>query len=1212
MEKKSKKKSKSHATTHTVRNVFCAVCSVATQVFLILTLFVIGNLSAWQENVRPKLYVELGPEDVLKFLGNESVVDHFKLVTRDGDSLLVGARNIIYNLSIHDLNEQQRLVWYSPEDDQKMCVVKGKDEEACQNYVRIMVVTSPGRLFVCGTNSFRPMCNTYIINDNNYTLEATKNGQAVCPYDPRHNSTSVFADNELYSGTVADFSGSDPIIYREPLQTEQYDSLSLNAPNFVSSFTQGDFVYFFFRETAVEYINCGKAIYSRVARVCKWDKGGPHRFRNRWTSFLKSRLNCSIPGDFPFYFNEIQSASNLVEGHYGHSSAKLIYGVFNTPTNSIPGSAVCAFSLQDIADTFEGSFKEQSSINSNWLPVNNGKVPEPRPGSCHNDSRTLPDPTLNFIKTHSLMDENVPAFFGQPILVRTSTIYRFTQIAVDAQIKTPGGKTYDVIFVGTDHGKIIKSVNAESADSDKKVTSVVIEEIDVLPKSEPIRNLEIVRTMQYDQAKDGSYDDGKLVIVTDSQVIAIQLHRCHNDKITSCSECVALQDPYCAWDKIAGKCRSHGAPRWLEENYFYQNVATGQHAACPSGKINSKDANVGEQKGYRDDMGLLDQRRQSKDQEMINIMQDKNFEGPQISPDIINAQYTVETLVMAVLAGSIFSLLVGFFTGYFCGRRCHKDEDDNLPYPDTEYEYFEQRQNVNRIQTEPKLLPQVEEVTYAEPVLLPQPPSQNKMHSPKNTLRKPIPHHGPNSETFFQFQPDGYNTQQTYRCRDNFGTLRSHQVMGDNYRRGDGFSTTRSVKKAVNTNTRNRSLGRLRRQPPRHGIVTQHRSNSPQHSSSGSSPVMSNSSSSPAPPSSSPSPQESPKNCSYIYRDLITNTKSMPLIKTAATTTALAITTTINTNTIDEKSIITKSYLQQQQQQSEQQQQQQRQQNANTAKTLFTTTAITKSTTKTVKETPKQKHQQQQQQERHNNTREPKTMLTKSVPATPVQVNPTTNNFMPSSADDDDVDDDYIDDNDVLYMPPYSYPNCSLNICEDDDDYYNDDLFKETGDNHAFDLPHDNDGDSSSLAMITPPPPYDTPPHRQQSQQQLTKKSSLASLSLTNSTARGQRSHAPTTRKYLFNNRELFNISSSNGNSSSNSLQQDQQQQTSSLAGTLSNAITPTKLSAAAAAMFAAPQLNRKWNLHRKRRRRNSSSGDSKELDKLVLQSVDWDDNDIY
>lgn len=36
------------------------------------------------------------------------------------------------------------------------------------------------------------------------------------------------SDGDLYTGTVADFSGMDPIIYREPLQTEQYDSMSLN------------------------------------------------------------------------------------------------------------------------------------------------------------------------------------------------------------------------------------------------------------------------------------------------------------------------------------------------------------------------------------------------------------------------------------------------------------------------------------------------------------------------------------------------------------------------------------------------------------------------------------------------------------------------------------------------------------------------------------------------------------------------------------------------------------------------------------------------------------------------------------------------------------------------------------------------------------------------------------------------------------------------
>lgn len=57
--------------------------------------------------------------------------------------------------------------------------------------------------------------------------------------------------------------------------------------------------------------------------------------------------------------------------------------------------------------------------------------------------------------------------------------------------------TYILFVLFSDHGKIIKAVNAESADSNKKVSSVVIEELDILAKSEPIRNLKIVRTMQY-------------------------------------------------------------------------------------------------------------------------------------------------------------------------------------------------------------------------------------------------------------------------------------------------------------------------------------------------------------------------------------------------------------------------------------------------------------------------------------------------------------------------------------------------------------------------------------------------------------------------------------------------------------------------------------------------------------------------------------------
>ena len=39
--------------------------------------------------------------------------------------------------------------------------------------------------------------------------------------------------------------------------------ISVSEPNFVASYDIGEYVYFFFRETALEYINCGKAIYSR-------------------------------------------------------------------------------------------------------------------------------------------------------------------------------------------------------------------------------------------------------------------------------------------------------------------------------------------------------------------------------------------------------------------------------------------------------------------------------------------------------------------------------------------------------------------------------------------------------------------------------------------------------------------------------------------------------------------------------------------------------------------------------------------------------------------------------------------------------------------------------------------------------------------------------------------------------------------------------------
>lgn len=189
-------------------------------------------------------------------------------------------------------------------------------------------------------------------------------------------------------------------------------------------------------------------------------------------------------------------------------------------------------------------------------------------------------------------------------------------------MKTPGGKTYDVLFIGTDNGKVIKAVNAESADTHLKVSPVVIEEIQAFPSTVPVRGIKVVRASQ---AGDG-LEDGRLVVIADSQVQALRLHRCYSDRILSCGECVALQDPYCAWDKVEGKCRALVGPAATDASRFLQSVATGLHASCPPSKSLNKDAgSVGaisaNQNKFPPDSMIPNKEGQGG--EIINIMQDE-------------------------------------------------------------------------------------------------------------------------------------------------------------------------------------------------------------------------------------------------------------------------------------------------------------------------------------------------------------------------------------------------------------------------------------------------------------------------------------------------------------------------------------------------------------------------------------------------------------
>ncbi|XP_050433257.1 semaphorin-1A-like isoform X2 [Adelges cooleyi] len=614
--------------------------------FVVFAALAVSLGEAWQQSQPAKssfIYSAFNSDQI--FHGNKSTKNYFKILLQDQTTALIGSRNVLYNVSLDTMKINDKYHWSSSEANYQMCQLKGKSEDDCQNYIRVAYKKNNEELLVCGTNAFHPMCKVYNLTD--YTSGQEVDGRGRCPYDPLHNSTSIYTGDQLYSGTVADFSGSDPLIYKEPMRTERLDFKQLNDPNFVSSLEYKDYIFFFFREIAVEYINCGKAIYSRVARVCKYDKGGPHSYRDRWTSFLKARLNCSIPGEYPFYFDEIQSTSDVLNTALTGIIDPIVYGVFNTPVNSIGGSAVCAFNISDIIDTFMGSFKDQEAMDSNWLPVK--KVPEPRPGVCVEDSRTLPDATVNFVKSHSLMDSAVSPLFSMPIFTRVSQQYRLTSIVVDNQVAGTKGQHYDVLFMGTDDGRLIKGALYTKNGSPEFVP---IEEVVLTAngaKMGPVRSLNLVKSTKG--------KPGRIVATSDQAVISIPLERC-SKKIT-CQECIDLQDPYCAWN--GAHCVNQLEAQGSAGN-FIQSIGSNTNAAmCPNDISDFRTVTTAAEDSNDIDSNLARCPNCEPCSHVINdAVREKRTDVPVVElGDVIG--FIMMTVVLA-------TLVIGFAVGFICSR----------------------------------------------------------------------------------------------------------------------------------------------------------------------------------------------------------------------------------------------------------------------------------------------------------------------------------------------------------------------------------------------------------------------------------------------------------------------------------------------------------------------------------------------------------------
>uniref|UniRef100_A0A0F7Z337 Semaphorin-3C n=1 Tax=Crotalus adamanteus TaxID=8729 RepID=A0A0F7Z337_CROAD len=478
------------------------------------------------------------------------------VMDEDQDRIYVGSKDHILSLNINNISQEPlSIFWPASAAKVDECKMAGKDPtHGCGNFVRVIQMFNRTHLYVCGSGAFSPVC--VYLNRGRRSEEQVfqidskcESGKGRCSFNPSANTVSVMINQELFSAMYIDFMGTDAAIFRSltrrnAVRTDQHNSKWLSEPTFVDAHLIPDGthpndakVYFFFKEKLMDNSGTTKQIHSMIARICPNDTGGQRSLVNKWTTYLKARLVCSVMDEdgTETYFDELEDVF-LLETENPRTTR--IYGIFTTSSSVFKGSAVCVYHLSDIQRVFNGPFAHKEGPNHQLIPYQ-GRIPYPRPGTCPGGAFTpnvrttkeFPDDVVTFIRNHPLMFNSIYPINKRPLIIRTGTDYKYTKIAVDRVSATDG--TYHVLFLGTDQGTVQKVVALPSNSSANG--ELILEELEVFKNNAPITTMAISSKKQ------------QLYVSSDEGVTQVSLHRCHIYG-TACADCCLARDPYCAWD----------------------------------------------------------------------------------------------------------------------------------------------------------------------------------------------------------------------------------------------------------------------------------------------------------------------------------------------------------------------------------------------------------------------------------------------------------------------------------------------------------------------------------------------------------------------------------------------------------------------------------------------------------------------------------------
>uniref|UniRef100_A0A8C1R403 Sema domain, immunoglobulin domain (Ig), short basic domain, secreted, (semaphorin) 3E n=1 Tax=Cyprinus carpio TaxID=7962 RepID=A0A8C1R403_CYPCA len=508
------------------------------------------------------------------FQSGELRLQHYSmLLDETQERLIIGGKDILYSLNLDS------------EEQVGDCLMQGREKPECANYIKLVQHYNSTHLLACGTGAFNPVCAYIRVGrGTEFRLESDhiESGRGRCPFHPSSPSASTVHRN-IYK-CVFLCNSKRMFLYL----------FFLLEPKFVGSAVipdnddpADDKVYYFFTERVANTEGGKKAVYTRVARVCANDQGGQRMLVNRWSSFLKTRLICSVAGSngIDTHFDELEDVFVLRKKDEKNPE---IFGLFSTTSAVFKGYAVCMYNMEDIRAAFNGPFAHRERTDHHWK-VYDGRVPFPRPGSCaskinggqFSSSKEYPDEVLRFVRSHPLMFQAVQPVHRRPILLDTEGGRKLTQLAVD-RVEAEDGH-YNVLFIGTDDSVVLKMITIYNKEADT-VEEVLLEELQVFKVPVPITEILISTKRQ------------QLYVGSELGVTQIRVHQCGLYG-SACADCCLARDPYCAWDGLTCS-RYYPAGLYTKRRFRRQDIRHGNAVQQCNGLQLSEERSISEKLVY--------------------------------------------------------------------------------------------------------------------------------------------------------------------------------------------------------------------------------------------------------------------------------------------------------------------------------------------------------------------------------------------------------------------------------------------------------------------------------------------------------------------------------------------------------------------------------------------------------------------------------------